>query len=446
MTEDGIAAFVEAACVPLDSGHASGTLERAETILVTQPDIASGNIYVAAVLGDADAVQRFVETDRAQATRKGGPRDWDPLTYLCFSRYLRLDHARRDGFVRAARTLLDAGADANTGFYSNDHLPLEFESVLYGAAGIAHDAALTRLLLEHGADPNDGEVVYHAPETYDNAALHALVETGKLTADSLASMLLRKCDWHDYDGVRWLLEHGADPNFKTRWGYSALHQAIRRDNQIETIELMLDHGADPMVVGHGLTAVEMSARDGRGDVLDLFERRGIPLRLQGIYELLAACARNDAARVRSIAQREPGFAGQVVMQASRLLREFAGIGNTEGVRHLLDLGVDVAAVDHDGDGYWGIAKNSTALHVAAWLGRHATVKLLIERGAPLDVADGNGATPLALAVGACVHPYWGWRRAPASVAALLDAGASTQNVPFPSGYDEVDELLRSRSA
>jgi hypothetical protein len=53
--------------------------------------------------------------------------------------------------------LLDAGASANTGFYSDDHQPPEFESVLYGAAGVAHHPGVTRVLLERGADPNDGE-------------------------------------------------------------------------------------------------------------------------------------------------------------------------------------------------------------------------------------------------------------------------------------------------
>jgi hypothetical protein len=70
------------------------------------------------------------------------------------------------------------------------------------------------------------------------------------------------------------------------------------------------------------------------------------------------------------------------------------------------------------------------------------VKLLIERGSPVDVADGKGRTPLALAVRACVDSYWTERRSPESVDALLRAGASVSRVRFPSGYAEVDELLR----
>lgn len=89
-----------------------------------------------------------------------------------------------------------------------------------------------------------------------------------------------------------------------------------------------------------------------------------------------------------------------------------------------------------------MAKDSTALHVAAWRARHAAVKLLIERGAPVDALDGKGRTPLALAVRACVDSYWMERRSPESVEALLHAGAAVSGVNFPSGYAEVDELLR----
>jgi Ankyrin repeats (many copies) len=66
------------------------------------------------------------------------------------------------------------------------------------------------------------------------------------------------------------------------------------------------------------------------------------------------------------------------------------------VRQLLNLGVDVRAIYENGDGYFDIAKNSTALHVAAWKAYPGTVKVLIKRGAPVDSLDGKGRTPLAL--------------------------------------------------
>ena len=150
--------------------------------------------------------------------------------------------------------------------------------------------------------------------------------------------------------------------------------------------------------------------------------------------------------VVGLAEREPALIADVAGGGGGALAVFAGNGNTEGVRNLLDLGVSVAAVFEEGDVYYGIPKGSTALHVAAWLARHNSVKLLIERGAPVNTRNANGRTPLALAVRACVDSYWTRRRSPESVDALLRAGASVEGVSYPSGYAEVDELLRAQRA
>ena len=452
-----VAAFIEAACVPRDSLHSSGTLERAEAILAAHPEVRNSDIHTAAILGDAAAVLRFLALDARNATAKGGPYDWDALTHLCFSRYLRLDRARSDGFVAAARGLLDGGASANTGWMEMDHEPHpEWESAIYGAAGIAQHPQLARLLLERGADPNDGETPYHVVETYDNTVMKILVESGRLNETSMTTLLLRKTDWHDYEGIKWLLEHGTDPNRATRWGRTAFQHAVLRDNSADILEALLEHGADPTLVaerpdtrqtaGPAMSGVAMAARRGRGDVLELIERRGIPIELEGVERLIAACARNDSAKTRAIAEHEPELVRELVAQGGKLLAEFAGVGNTDGVGQLLDLGVDVNAVTEDGDLYFDVAKNSTALHSAAWRAWSSTVKLLVARGASANALDGKGRTALALAVRACVDSYWKGRRTPESVEALLKAGATVRGVEYPSGYAEVDELLRAHGA
>src|SRR5229473_1027356 len=289
-TSDPRAAFIDASL-----WH--GSLDRSDAILAAHPEIADGNIHTAAILGDDAAVRRFLELDPANATAKGGPRGWDALTHLCFSKYLRLDRARTDGFVRAATALLDAGASANTGFFAENHQPKpEWESVLYGAAGVAHHPEMTRLLLERGADANDGEVAYHSPETLDNRALKILVESGKLTPLSIVTMLIRKFDWHDDNGVAWLLDHGADPNLLTHWGGRPLHHALTRGNPLAYFELLLDHGADPTLpTKDGTTAFSIAARMARADVLDLFERLGFTPSLHGDEAFPAGCARAGVA-------------------------------------------------------------------------------------------------------------------------------------------------------
>lgn len=436
VTDDPVTAFIEASV-----WH--GSLDEAEAIRTAHPDIASRGIYAAAIVGDDGEVRRCLDRDPSLATANGGPRGWDALTYLCFSRYLRLDPSRSDGFVRAATMLLDGGASANTGFDDDSHQPApERESVLYAAAGVAHHAPLTSLLLSRGANPNDVEVAYHAPEGYDNAALTLLLQTGAITEDNRALMLVRKHDWHDEAGVRLLLDSGRiDLNRERGHGWRPLHHAIARDNARAIVERLLDHGADSRIEQQGYSAAALAARRGRGDLLDLFEHRMGPLLLRGVDRLIAACARHDTTAIRAITAEEPASVLLLLAEGGRLLAEFAGNGNTDGVGHLLDLGIDVASVFAKGDGYWNVARDSTALHVAAWRAQHATVTRLIERGAPVDAQDGEGRTPLMLAVRASVDSYWTHRRSPASVRALLDAGAAKAGLDYPSGYADVDALL-----
>jgi len=436
MTEslDPRTAFIQAA-----TWH--GPLAPAQAILAAHPALAKGDIHVAAILGDDAEVRRLLALDPTGHTARIPPYGGDALNYLGLSKYLRLDPARAEGFLRAATALLDAGADPNTGFWTPEPHP-EFETALYGAAGVAHNAALTRLLVERGADPTDGEAVYHSPEGDDFGAMQVLVETGRLRPEDLTLMLIRKHDWHDYEGAKYLLEHGADPNHQRPRGWPLpIHHAIARDNDLEFIELLLDHQADPTLRQADQSAVERAARRGRGDLLALFEKRGFSVDLSGVDRLIAACARNQADLVRSIARSEPETVRELLAQGGARLAEFAATWNTAGVGLLLDLGVPVTAL-YKGDGYHDIAKDSMALHVAVWRGVASTVSLLIERGAPVNVPDGKGRTPLMLAVKATVDSYWTHRRTPETVRALLEAGASQAGVSYPSGYAEVDELLR----
>jgi ankyrin repeat protein len=412
---DARTAFIQAA-----TWH--GDLEDAEVQLHRHPELRSSDIHTAAILGDAAAVERFLAGDRGSVKAKSPPYGGSALVYLTLSKYLRHEPGRTPAFLRAATALLDAGADPNEGFWTAGQHP-EHETPLYGAAGVAHNPELTRLLLERGANPNDPEAVYHSPETHDIRAMQVLVETGQLTPENLALMLIRKHDWHDYEGVKYLLGRDVDPNHQWGRGNIPIHHAVARDNSSDIIALLLDHGADPRTRKDGATAIERAARRGRGDLLRLFRERGFPIELQGVDRLIAACALDDAATIAEIREREPRAVSELLAHGAKLLAEFAATWNTAGVRHLLDLGVPVNAL-YDGDGYFDIAKNSTALHVAAWQSRPDLVQLLVARGADVEAKDAKGRTPLVLAHKARVDSYWMERATPEPERILRQAGAT----------------------
>ena len=356
--------------------------------------------------------------------------------------------ARSDGFVPRGDGACSTPAPARTpGGCETNHQPQpEWESVLYGAAGVARNAELTRLLLDRGADPNDEETPYHAPETYDNEALKVLVESGKLNDDSLAIMLLRKADWHDLDGIRYLLECGADPNRLTRWHLTALHQALRRDNALEIIEVLLDTRGRPErsrtvgMAGHR----PRSPREEDGETCSICSSdEAFRSSFRAPMRLIAACARNDGATVCSIAGREPELVREVLAEGGTLLAEFAGNGNTDGIRHFLDLGVDVAALYREGDRYFDIAQ-----------GQHGPSC----RGLACPARDCAGSSSTAgrrstswMAKG---ERHWPSPFVPAwTRTGRLGARPSRSRRCFvrarrqaasnlPSGYAEVDELLR----
>jgi ankyrin repeat protein len=273
-----------------------------------------------------------------------------------------------------------------------------------------------------------------------------LLESRRCNEASLATIAARKCDWHDEKGLKLALDHGANPNYMSVWKHSPFQQSIRRDNGLVMTEMLLDHGADPYLRNQqdGRNAIEMAAGYGRGDILASLEQRRFEVKLEGFDGLVAACARADLNTARDVASRHPELLAQLLSDGGSLLARFSGAANDAGVRCLLALGVSSSAQWSEGDPYWELTQNSTALHVAAWRAHHEVVRTLIASGTPINALDGRNRTALDLAVKACTNSYWKYRRQPDSVAALLAAGATTGSIDIPTGYDAIDQLLLAK--
>ena len=230
--------------------------------------------------------------------------------------------------------------------------------------------------LARGADPNlGGEVAYHAPEGFDAEAMQAVVESGRLSDAGLTTMLHRKLDWTDLAGVRWLLEHGVDPNALSAWGDRALHHSLARDNALPLLEALLDFGADPSLrapAREDRSAVAVAARSGRADALELFGSRGFATELDGDDAFFAALSRGDRRSTLAFVTAEPRIAERLGASHQGIVATLAGAGNTAALELALDIGFPMS-----GD----------ALSVAVWRGRVDAVRLLLDRGALVSASE-----------------------------------------------------------
>jgi len=325
----------------------------AEETLAQHPEIAGSGLYAALVLGDAERVPADV------SMAKGGPRDWEPLLYVCFSRIGN----RAAVLTETARRLLKSGADPNTSYVDErwGDFPL---SCLYGATGLNNNPALGRVLLEAGANPNDGESLYHSCEHADIECVRLLLEFG--ASPEKANALKHMLDYEGKEGLRVLLAAGANPNGTNSNGETALHWAVWRGRSPELVRMLLDAGAAVDARRKdGRTAYALAVRSGQSETAALLQARGADT---AISEVDAWIGRGCPADL-GIAVGEEDW---------QLLPEMASNRSESGVRAMLAAGVPV---DTRG-GHGG-----TALHWACWKGYSEIVKVLIGHGASLTIKD-----------------------------------------------------------
>ncbi len=448
--EQRLELFVDAAC--------SGDVVRAERLLARDPGLAHADFVTACVVADEERVRAALEADASLATRAGGPKGWPPLVYLALSKLGADDPAARRARYAIAQRLLALGADPNA-TTATPEKPEEPLSPLYGAVGRNDQPELAKLLLEAGADPNDGESLYHAAEQMHGECLTLLLAHGVdpnepggswrvtplhfLLGYREAHAMARVADL----GIRWLLENGADPDHPSGDEQeTALHRAAGNGRGTAVAELLAAHGADLRARRRdGRTPYELAVLRGNAAVAAWLAERGAATPLSPGEALLEACGRADAAAARSLLDRDRDLVSRLDAEQRALVCWSASWGHCDAVALMLDLGFAIDARGSDGE---------TALHAASWIGHEAMVALLLEHGPPLDaLCAAHGSPPL----GWCAHGS-AWCRSPggdyAAVAErLVAAGADVRAGGNRWGAtltemasDEVAELLRAHGA
>lgn len=339
---------------------------------------------------------------------------------------------------------LDAGADPNTTVELPDsagRIP-----VLYFPSAAGH-APLTRLLLERGAAPTDGESVHHAAQHDHREVLALLLEFGadlSDTPDQAGSTPLHFLASHRVGnplggpamrGLTWLLEHGADPNVPLRRagdgqrtaqiGETPLMRAAASGHGADIIERLLAHGAQVNATrADGRTAYTLAVRHGNVVAAHALERAGADTtRVTTTDRLLAACRANDGHTARALVAEHPALLATLDEEARGALHDVLydmlhHDTAATGFELMLSLGWPL-----DAEGEWG----GTALHWAAWHGRESVVRQLLQHGAPVNARDSRyGSAPVAWAAhGSTFGPGTSDEASYARVAsALLDAGAT----------------------
>ena len=427
-----------------------GAKDRALRLLTRHEGIAHANLFTELVLGDADAAEARLRARPEAVVQPGGVQNWEPLLYVCHTCLHRGSPERADGVVRIARELIRRGANPNAEYHWNWHPELP-RTALWGALIDMGHLELAELLLKSGANPTDGVSMHIAAGSGNVRALELLYRFGANVNGIPGGVppLRYILGWASPEGVptiRWLLEHGADPNLPwAQSGDAPLHIAAQRWN-VAMVELLVSHRADiHQRRSDGRTAHTVAALHGNADIAQWLLDHGARDELSPLERFISACTLGDRARAESMLTIDPKVRSELRIEHHLMMHVPAERGDSMVLETMLDCGFDPNTKDSDG---------VTALHRAAMAGRVDAVRVLLAHGASVNALDGMfAATPL---VWACE----GWSHDPRQAGAdhvavarlLLMAGSprewmAPEKAPDPEGTQEcLLELCRAADA
>jgi ankyrin len=285
-----------------------------------------------------------------------------------------LQYAARDGRLETVKILLASGADINQ-VEANEITPL-----ITAIANNHPDVAT--YLIQQGADVRKSD-------WYGRTALFTAVETRNMDVDN-APPFENGIDRASFVPlIQLLLDKGADPNARTREQLPIRTQFLRVTGTLEWVDFT------------GMTPFIYAARAGDVTVMKMLVKAGADPKMetfQGTNALMAAAGVN-------------WVFDQTYWEGEK--------ANLEAVQLCMDLGI----TDLNKQNSMGV----TALMGAANRGSDDIIRLLVSKGARLDIKDAEGRTAMTWAEGVflATHPA---KAKTSSIALLTELGKGREQV------------------
>ena len=263
--------------------------------------------------------------------------------------------------AQTVRAVIDHGANVNA-------VNNRGQTALWFACVDGH-GSIVKVLLDAGADPS---IADKYGDSCLHAAIHGLCSTeiiqeildhGAHVNDANndgATPLLLACSTEQEEAVKLLLRAKADPNIAYADGCTSLHASITADCSKETIQEIIDYGAD----------------------LNAVNKRGRTSLLLGCF-----CRNLDSVKVLLGAGADPTIADEEGF--SCLHAAIDGYCSKDTLQALIDHGALIDATRKDG---------TNALLQACRTGQSECVRFLLEAGADVNIAKPNGNSCLLEAV------------------------------------------------